>query len=198
MFRSAKSKFKENWGIGLRNKVIVKTGTRGFKLYEAFVVDASETNLEKAKTSNDFKNDLTQLMSFKYLKLSFDRSLLPVKKDAAHPSLKVEIVDILDSSNLSVLRRQPFPFTNEKKAYADLLDGEIKAENLEEAKVVYQQIESLGAKSGETDETKATRKTNLAKLYRRYDLKSFVEQEMTKYKYTEAEKQAVRGEAITK
>ena len=196
---TAKSQFKENyWKTGSGNRIIVKTGTRGFKLYEAIVVEASERNLKTAQISNDFKSDLTQIMYFKDHKLAFDRSLILVRKDGAHPSLKVEVVDILDSSNLSVLRRQPFPITNEKKGYADLLDGELKAGNLDEAKAVYQHLASLAAKSGETDETKAERKTNLTKLYREYDLKSFVEQEMTKYNYTEAEKQAVKSGTITK
>lgn len=54
--------------------------------------------------------------------------------------------------------------------------------------------QKLNSKSNDLDVVKITRETNLSKLYRASEkLRPFVESEMNRWKYAEADKNAVRG-----
>lgn len=77
-----------------------------------------------------------------------------------------------------------------------LFDSELAAGNFNEAIKIYDWYDKRNTanNSNDLDIVKITRKTNLSKIYQyAVPFRPFVEKEMTKWNYSEADKAAVRG-----
>lgn len=158
---------------------------------EAFAILLAETPFRKV-----LRNKSPVLPTYEAVKISSDFSLqLLVKEKELSPYLNLwEVADIVDAEGLSLIKKSSIPLIVGNKGIRYLFDSELEKSNFDEALKIYQWLEKLNAKSNHLDVVKITRKTNLSKMFAASDkLKPFVEAEMVKWKYAEADKMAVRG-----
>lgn len=191
---------KKDVFIGVYSKVLIQNvKTKRIMIYEAIFAEDSERNMIRAETESQpaIQKEPSILAGYKYMKIAGDQSLLLPKTDRAAAALDYNVIDILDTSNLSLARRENLPLAAGSKSLDNLMDSEIATSHFDEAKEIYLYLEKISAKAADQNEVKATRKTNLKKLYKAsVELHKFVEQEMEKYKYTDEEKRSVRYQPI--
>ena len=139
-------------------------------------------------------------LSYEFLKIEPEYSVQPMPKDVEldpYP-VKWKVADIIDAEGLTIFKNPKFPLLRGSKGVRFLFDSELGASNFDEALKIYQWLEKVNIKGNDLDVVKTMRRTNLGKLYRATDkLRPFVEKEMSKWKYTEEEKIAIRGTKIS-
>ncbi len=182
------------------NVIMFDKRTKKYSLYEAIIGENSPVAVQLAETPfrKALKNKPLIPVTYEAVKISPDYSLqlLPKEKELANNSYAVvwEVADIVDAEGLSLIKKASIPLIVGNKGIRYLFDSELEKSNFDEALKIYQWLEKLNAKSNDLDVVKITRKTNLSKMFQASDkLKPFVEAEMVKWKYTEADKMAVRG-----
>ncbi|NJM53736.1 MAG: hypothetical protein HC846_10320 [Blastocatellia bacterium] len=107
---------------------------------------------------------------------------------------KMQVYDILDAKGLSLVTTKKFPDARGTKLMSGVLDNELIRKNFAEAKAAYQYFDRITAATPNLDIIKSTRRQMLAKMYRiAPDLREFVEAEMTRVNYSDADKKIVRG-----
>ena len=108
-----------------------------------------------------------------------------------------EVADIVDAEGLSLIKKSNMPLIVGSKGIRLLFDTELEKSNFDEALKIYQWLEKLNINSNDLNVVKITRKTNLSKLFAASEkLRPFVEAEMSKWKYSEADRIAVRGTSV--
>lgn len=170
-------------------------------LYEAFVTENIWPNVSLAETpfSKALKGKSTIPLAYEYLKIEPEYSVQPVSNVAApyNDKLQWQFIDILDAEGLTLLKDEKVPLLNGSKGVRLLFDSELAKSNFDEALKIYNWYDkrNTASNANDLDVVKITRKTNLSKIYQYAEkLRPFVEKEMTKWKYTEADKIAVRAQ----
>jgi len=176
-----------------------KVSNRYF-LYQAYVTENIYPNIQLAETP--FRKALRGRsnipLTYEALKIEPEYSVQPMPADAAFDkyNLPWQFVDVLDAEGLSLIKSPTFQLLNGSKGVRLLFDNELSKGNFDEALKIYNWYDKRNtANNGnDLDVVKITRKTNLSKIYQYAEpLRPFVEKEMTKWKYAEADKMAVRG-----
>jgi len=180
-----------------RNVIMINKQTGKYSVYEAFTIENNEANLGLAETPaiESLKDKSTISLSYESLKTAMNLSLLAVQKDSILDKKNgwLQVADIVDSEGLSLLREQPVMIRG-SKGIRLMMDSEIGLGNLDEAVKIYEWLDKFNSTRNDLDVVKITRKTNLSKMFRAGEkIKPFVEAEMDKWKYSEADKDAVRG-----
>jgi tetratricopeptide (TPR) repeat protein len=182
------------------NVIMFDKQTKKYSLFVAIIGENSPVAVQLAETPfrKALNNKPIVPITYEAVKISPDYSLqlLPKEKELANNSYAVvwEVADVVDAEGLSLIKKASIPLIVGNKGIRYLFDSELEQSNFDEALKIYQWLEKLNIKSNDLDIVKITRKTNLSKMFQASDkLKSFVEAEMEKWKYTEADKTAVRG-----
>jgi hypothetical protein len=155
-------------------------------------VKIADVNLQSADKRMQ-KADAT--VPFDYVSLKIKRGKSLFKQPASKNNSGYEILEIVDAAGLSLVRLQALPVP-ERGSLVSLIVSEVAAGNFEEAKNCELNFEIETAKMTNPDLTimKENWASILTYLFRSNDaLKPFVEQQMTKYNLTEAEKLGIRG-----
>ncbi len=189
-------------GFGKRHKtsqvIMFDTESKKYFLYEAYITENIYPNVQLAETpfSKTLKGRSKIPVTYEFLKIEPEYSVQPMPKDAEldqYP-VKWKVADIIDAEGLTLFKSPKMPLLRGSKGIRLLFDDELGQGNYDEAMKIYQWLEKVNINGNDLDVVKITRRTNLGKLYRAADkLKPFVEKEMSKWKYTEEEKTAVRG-----
>ncbi len=176
-----------------------KVSNRYF-LYEAYITENIYPNVQLAETPfrKALKGRSAIPLTYEALKIEPAYSIRPVPGDAAldKTNLPWQFVDVLDAEGLSLIKSPTFQLVNGSKGVRLLFDNEISKGNFAEALKIYDWYDKRNTATGsnDLDVVKITRKTYLSKIYKYAEsLRPFVEAEMTKWKYAEADKAAVRG-----
>ncbi len=174
------------------NVIIFDNRTKKYSLYELIIGENSPVAIQLAETlfRKALNNNPSVPMTYEALKISPDYSLqiIAVKMSWG------EVADIVDAEGLSLIKKTNMQLMFGSKGIRLLFDSEIEKSNFDEALKIYQWLEKLNINSNDLDVVKITRKTNLAKMFQYAEkLRPFVEAEMEKWKYAEADKIAVRG-----
>jgi hypothetical protein len=174
------------------NVIILDNRTKKYSLYELIIGENSPVAVELAETPfrKALNNKPSVPMTYEALKISPDYSLqlLPTKTKSS------EVADIVDAEGLSLIKKTNIQLITGSKGIRLLFDSELEKSNFDEALKIYQWLDKLNANSNDLDVVKINRKTNLSKMFAASDkLKPFVEAEMVKWNYAEADKTAVRG-----
>ncbi len=167
-------------------------------LYEAFIVENIYPNVQLAETPfRKVLNGKIKLpLTYETLKIDAQYSVQPMPKDAVLDDEKLtwQFVDVIDAEGLTLLKDPKISLLNGSKGVRLLFDSELAKGNFDEVVAIYNWFEKINARSLDLDVVKITRKTNLSKIYQYAEkLRPFVEKEMTKSKYSEEDKAAVRG-----
>ena len=170
-------------------------------LYEAYITENIYPNVNLAETPfrKALKGKSNIPLTYEALKIEPEYSVQPMPADALldnYKNLQWQFVDVLDAEGLTLIKSPTFQLLNGSKGVRLLFDNELSKGNFAEALKIYDWFDKRNTanNSNDLDVVKITRKTNLSKLYQYAEkLRSFVEKEMTKWKYSEAEKAAVRG-----
>jgi hypothetical protein len=174
------------------NVIIYDQQAKKYSLYELIIGENSQVAVELAETPfrKALNNKPSVPMTYEGLKISPDYSLqlLPSKMKGS------EVADIVDAEGLSLIKKTNMQLMAGSKGIRLLFDSELEKSNFDEALKIYQWLEKLNINSNDLDVVKINRKTNLSKMFAASDkLKPFVEAEMVKWNYAEADKTAVRG-----
>ena len=174
------------------NVIILDKQTKKYSLYELIIGENSPTAVQLADTPfrKALNNKPSVPMTYEALKISPDYSLQVIAKKMSWG----EVADIVDAEGLSLIKKTNMQLMVGSKGIRLLFDSELEKSNLDEALKIYQWLEKLNIKSNDLDVVKITRKTNLSKMFHYAEkLRPFVEAEMEKWKYSEADRKAVRG-----
>lgn len=169
-------------------------------LYETFITENIWPNVSLAETpfNKALKGKSTIPFSYEALKIEPEYTVQPEPNDATpdNPKLPWQFIDVLDAEGLTLLKDPKIPLLNGSKGVRLLFDRELAKSNFDEALKIYNWYDKRNTlnKANDLDVVKITRKTNLSKIYQYAEkLRPFVEKEMTRWKYSEADKIAVRG-----
>lgn len=166
--------------------------------YSSFNARQAETTdhsgLDQLDIFSDFGDEFKPIpFEFASLKLNLERHLMLFKDPWDRYNAWSEVIDIVDAKGLSVVSSSRF-FQPGEIGWKQLIDGEVTAQRYPEALEIYLHLEKINATNKDQESVKRIRKDNLAKLYFALaTLRPFVEKEMKKWKYNEADKTAVRG-----
>ncbi|MBK7393757.1 MAG: hypothetical protein IPI64_10735 [Chloracidobacterium sp.] len=180
--------------------IMLNTESKKLFLYEAFITENIWPNIMLAETPfRKALNGRSKLaLNYETLKIEASYSVQPQPKVAAlekYP-VKWQLADIVDAEGLSLLKSPSIQLLNGSKGLRLGFDSELAKGNFDEALKIYNWLDQRNTSTGgnDLDVVKISRKTNLSKLYKYAEkLRPFVEKEMTKWNYPEAEKLAVRG-----
>ncbi len=171
-----------------------------FLLYEAYITDNVPINYALAETPfGKAAAGKTKLpLTYEALKISSDHSVqrMPKEAEVDRENTYNEIIDILDAEGLTLIKKTNMQMMAGSKGIRLIFDSELAAGNFSEALNIYDWYDKRNTanKANDLDVVRITRKTNLSKIYQYAEkLRPFVEQEMTKWKYSEPDKNAVRG-----
>jgi hypothetical protein len=147
------------------------------------------------------QSDPTKLVNDPSIALDFKSMLLDPNIELFMPRGKVQtkflVHDIVNEQGLQIgSLQQQNTGAKGSKFWRQTLDAQLRNERLDEAKAVYLEFDAMNTKGGsnDLDVVKITRETNLAKLYNSGPkLQPFVEAEMKRWKYDDAQKAKVRG-----
>jgi tetratricopeptide (TPR) repeat protein len=181
--------------------IMFDTDSKKYFLYEAFITENIYPNIQLAETpfSKSIKGKSKMPLTYEFLKIEPEYSVQPVPKDVEldHYPVKWKVADIIDAEGLTLFKNPRVPLLRGSKGVRLLFDSELGASNFDEALKIYQWLEKVNINGNDLDVVKTMRRTNLGKLYRAADkLRPFVEKEMSRWKYTEEEKIAIRGTKI--
>ncbi len=174
------------------NVIIFDKQTKKYSLYELIIGENSPVAVKLAETPfrKALNNTPSVPMTYEGLKISPDYSLQVIAKKMSWG----EVADIVDAEGLSLIKKTNMQLMMGSKGIRLLFDSELEKSNFDEALKIYQWLEKLNIKSNDLDVVKITRKTNLSKMFQYAEkLRPFIEAEMEKWKYAEADKIAVRG-----
>jgi hypothetical protein len=164
------------------------------KIYDAITAENTTINSSIANSPIGYTVEKTSKVDLSYdgIKMNFDRQLYlaPDEEKADEKPL-----DIIDENGLSLTGDDVTgDIARGTRAISMMLDKELLRKNFAEAKQAYLYFDRVTAPTPNLDIVIQTRKGSLTKMYRSApDLREFVEEQMTKYTYTEAYKIAVRG-----
>ncbi len=182
------------------NVIMFDNRAKKYSLYEVIIGENSPVAVQLAETPfrKALKNKPIIPATYEAVKISPDYSLqlLPKEKELVNNSSAVvwEVTDVVDAEGLSLIKKTNIALIVGNKGIRILFDSELQQSNFDEALKIYHRLEKLNINSNDLDVVKITRKTNLSKMFQASDkLKPFVEAEMVKWKYAEADKTAVRG-----
>ncbi len=189
------SKKRKQPQVLMLNKVSGK-----YFLYEAHVTENIYPNVQLAETpfSKALIGKSNIPLTYEALKIEPEYSVQPMPADKVldRDNLTWQFVDVLDAEGLSLIKSPTFQLLNGSKGVRLLFDSELSKGNFDEALKIYNWYDKRNTanNANDLDVVKITRKTNLSKLYQYAEkLRPFVEAEMIKWKYVEADKAAVRG-----
>jgi hypothetical protein len=162
-------------------------------VYTAVTVQNTTVNSTIANSPfYSLKNDPNIDLSYDAIKMNFDRqlSLAPEEEKAEEKPL-----DIIDENGLTLIGDDiTGNIARGTKGMSIMLDIELLRKNFAEAKQAYLYFDRVTAPTPNLDIVKNTRLGSLTKMYRSAPvLRDFVEEQMTKYAYTEEHKISVRG-----
>lgn len=195
--------------VALKSKggdvIIFDKQMKSYFVYQCFLSYYSHFDAKTAETSErktlDFQLDFGAFgdelkpidFDFASLKLNFDRHLMLLKDPWDRYNVWNEVVDIVDAKGLSVITNNRFLQPGDI-GWRQIMNGEITEKRYDEALAIYQHLEKISLANKDQESVKRIRKENLTKLYFASEkLRPFVEKEMTKWKYAEADRIAVRG-----
>ena len=188
--------------LGKRNKkphvIMFNSELKKYFLYEAFATENIYPNVQLAETpfAKVLKDKSNIPLTYEFLKIDPEYSVQSMPKDAELDIYPVAwtVVDILDAEGLTLFKAPRIPLMRGSKGVRYLMDSELEKSNVDEAVKIYQWLEKINVNGQELDVVKITRKTNLSKMFRASEkLRPFVEKEMAKHGYGDADKAAVRG-----
>lgn len=186
----------------LNKSVVIKRDKQKnkFLLYEAYITDNLPINYALAETplGKSVAGKTKLPLTYEALKISSDHSVQRMSKEAEvdRENSYNEIIDIVDGEGLTLIKKPNMQLLAGSKGIRLLFDSELAAGNFNEALKIYDWHDKRNTanNANDLDVVKITRKTNLSKIYEYADkLRPFVEKEMTKWNYSEADKTAVRG-----
>lgn len=186
----------------LKKSVVIKRDKQKNKFFlrEAYITDNLPINYALAETplGKSVAGKTKLPLTYEALKISSDYTVqqLPKEAEVDRENSYSEIVDIIDAEGLTLIKKTNMQLMAGSKGIRLLFDAELAAGNFDEAKKIYDWYDKRNTATGanDLDVVKITRKTNLSKIYQYAEkLRPFVEAEMTKWKYAEPDKAAVRG-----
>lgn len=182
------------------NIIIFDNQKKKYSIYELIIGENENVAIELAESPfrKVLRSKSPVLPTYEAVKISPDYSLqVLVKEKELAPYLNLwEVADIVDAEGLSLIKKSNIPLIVGSKGIRYLFDSELAAGNFNEALKIYDWHDKRNTanNANDLDVVKITRKTNLSKIYEYADkLRPFVEKEMTKWNYSEADKTAVRG-----
>lgn len=182
------------------NVIMLDKQTKKYSLYEAIIGknESAEILLAESPFRNVLRNKSPVVPTYEAVKISPDYSLQlrANEKELARYMIWWEVADIVDAQGLSLIKKSTIPLIVGNKGISYLFDSELAAGNFNEVLKIYDWYDKRNTanNANDLDVVKITRKTNLSKLYQYAEkLRPFVEKEMTKWNYAEADKIAVRG-----
>lgn len=191
----------------LKKSVVIKRDKQKnkFILYTAYITDNVPINFALAETplGKSVAGKTKLPLTYEALKISSDHSVqrMPKEDEVDRENTFNEIIDILDADGLTLFKKTNMQMMAGSKGIRLIFDSELAAGNFDEAVAIYNWYDrrNTANNGNDLDVVKITRKTNLSKLYYYAEkLRPFVEKEMTKWKYSDADKNAVRGVKATK
>ena len=182
------------------NVIILNKQTKKYLLYEAIIGknELLEIELAESPFRKVLRHKSPVVPTYEAVKISPDYSLQlrANEKELARYMIWWEVADIIDAEGLSLIKKSSIPLIVGDKGIKYLFDSELAAGNFDEALKIYDWYDKRNTinNANDLDVVKITRKTNLSKIYQYAEkLRTFVENEMTKWNYSEADKTAVRG-----
>ena len=182
------------------NVIILDKQTKKYLLYEAVIGknESVEILLAESPFRKVLRHKSPVLPTYEAVKISPDYSLQlrANEKELARYMIWWEVADIVDAEGLSLIKKSSIPLIVGNKGITYLFDSELAAGNFDEALKIYNWYDKRNTanSANDLDVVKLTRKTNLSKIYQYAEkLRPFVEAEMKKWKYAEADRIAVRG-----
>ncbi|MDI1243535.1 MAG: hypothetical protein PSX80_16615 [bacterium] len=187
--------------LNIKKSLVIRRDkqTNKFFLHEAFITDNVPINVSLAETPfGKAAAGKTKLqLTYEALKISSDHTVQRLPKEAEvdrHNS--TEIVDMIDADGLTLIKKTNMQLMAGSKGIRLLFDSELAAGNFNEALKIYDWFDKRNTanSANDLDIVKITRKTNLSKIYQyAQTLRPFVEKEVTRWNYSDADKAAVRG-----
>lgn len=178
------------------NVITLNKQTKKYAVYELIIGENSPVAVELAETPfrKALNNKPSIPMTYESLKISPDYSLQVLAALKRRTGNWWEVADIIDTEGLSLIKKTNMQLMVGSKGIRLLFDSELEIGNFDEALKIYRWLEKLNVNSNDLDVVQITRKTNLSKLFvASGKLRPFVEAEMEKWKYAEADRKAVRG-----
>ncbi len=161
-------------------------------VFEAIVAPNTPSAVKLAETSlrNALRDSLKVTLNYEAFKIKINQSLYLYENTFDKFIEGVFVRDVVDAAGLSLVRRNNNLVAG-MKGIRFLLSDEMDIIHLDEAQAIYQYLDRLNANSNDLEVVKATRKSNLKEMAKSAILKPFVEQEMIRFNYTDAEKKEV-------
>ncbi len=186
----------------LKKSVVIKRDKQRNKFlpYEAYITGNLPINYAMSETpfGKSVAGKTKLPLTYEALKISSDHTVQRMPKEPEVDGINslTEIVDIIDADGLTLFKKTNMQLVAGSKGIRLLFDAELAAGNFDEALKIYNWYDKRNTtnNANDLDVVKITRKTNLSKIYQYAEkLRPFVEAEMTKWKYAEPDKAAVRG-----
>ncbi len=186
----------------LKKSVIIRRDkqTNKFFLHDAYITDNVPIQYSLAETpfGKAVAGKTKLALTYEGLKISSDHTVqqMPKEVEVDRENTYSEIIDILDAEGLTLIKKTNMQLMAGSKGIRLLFDSELAAGNFNEALKIYDWFDKRNTanSANDLDVVKITRKTNLSKIYEyAKPFRAFIEKEMTKWNYSEADKAAVRG-----
>jgi hypothetical protein len=163
-------------------------------VFEAIVAPNTPSAVKLAETPlrNALRDSLKVVLNYEAFKIKINQSLYLYENTFDKFIEGVFVRDVVDAAGLSLVSRNTTKRESGMKGISTLLSEEVLVLHLDEAMAIYQYLDRLNANSNDLEVVKANRKRNLKVMCNSAILKSFVEQEMTRWNYTEADKVDIR------
>jgi hypothetical protein len=184
----AANKFQRDSIVVIRNNQ-----TKKFEIFQALPVE--NTTINSTIASSPFTSTLkpTTKFTFNYEFIRMHNTLALITPPKGFYA-DYDVVDIIDRQGLSLITTDNLPTgSSGTKTLLATVERELSRNYFSEAKAAYQYFDRVTSPTPNLENVKTTRRTMLTKMYKMPILQKFVEEEMTKRNYTDAERKIVMG-----
>jgi hypothetical protein len=173
--------------------VISNNQTKMFEIFQALPIE--NTTINSTIASSPFTSTLkpTTKFTFNYEFIRMNNTLAMIAPPKGFYA-DYDVVDIIDRQGLSLITTDNLPTgSSGTKTLLATVERELSRNYFSEAKAAYQYFDRVTSPTPNLENVKTTRKAMLTKMYKSPILQKFVEEEMTKRNYTDAERKIVMG-----
>jgi hypothetical protein len=184
----AANKFQRDSIVVIRNNQ-----TKKFEIFQALPIE--NTTINSTIASSPFTSTLkpTTKFTFNYEFIRMHNSLALISPPKGFYA-DYDVVDIIDRQGLSLITTDNLPIgSSGTKTLLATVERELSRNYFSEAKAAYLYFDRVTSPTPNLENVKTTRRTMLTKMYKMPILQKFVEEEMTKRNYTDAERKIVMG-----
>ncbi|MCU0240393.1 MAG: hypothetical protein MUC29_13215, partial [Pyrinomonadaceae bacterium] len=173
--------------------VIRNNQTKKFEIFQAIPVENTTINSTIAESPFNRMLEPTTKITFNYDYIRMNPNLALIAPPKGFYA-DYDVVDIIDRKGHSLVTTDNLPNgTGGTKTMLAAVERELSRNYFDEAKATYLYFDRVTSPTPNLENVKTTRRSMLTKMYKTPTLRKFVEDEMTRLKYTDAERNIVLG-----